>query len=89
MNKKSNVYINTIVWNPEGAKWICVAKTSYGSNTHRRKRLLLASITIGALCWLYTPLTSYKHQTYDLVKIAVPVGQVAVNQVAPKHKHPQ
>jgi hypothetical protein len=72
---KSDDYINTIVWNPEGTKWVTVAKSTYRSSKHRNKRLLLCSVAIGLLCWFYNPTTTFKHQTFDVVEINVAANQ--------------
>jgi len=80
---KSDDYINTIVWNPEGTKWVTVAKPTYRSSKLRKKRILLSSVAIGLLCWFYNPITTYNHQRYEVVKINVATNQV--QQVKKNH----
>ena len=72
---KSDEYINTIVWNPEGAKWVTVAKPTYRSSKHRNKRLLFCSVVLGLLCWFYNPTNSFKHQTFHVESINVATNQ--------------
>jgi hypothetical protein len=65
----SDEQVNVISWIPEGNTWGSIPSATYSSPKARKRKLLVACLTVAIGLTFYNPMTSYTTQSFNTVEV--------------------